>query len=525
MSKNDNYDAFSVPDELAVPESQDTRLGKLNFKDGAPSKETIDIVLDNLDFTRALQAYMDGHQGASMAAILKGIKEAGAKDNEIILYSEMMDSKPIFLTPNADTIYYFGAVDLSNGPLVFESPPDALGVIDDMWFNHVTDFGRPGPERGTGGKFLLVPPNYTGSLPDGGLAVAHSQTRKVLILGRSFLVNNEAKPVVDTIKNTLKIYPYTEGGYGTSIKTILKGNVHPEKQKKVTPVKFIEGSGLYYNTVPPSDYTYFDLLNDHVQNEEEGAFSKEITGSLAAIGIAKGKPFKPDSRMKKILSDAAAVGNATGRSLNFGFRGELPEEDFAYYEGSSWYNWLFMGGFSFDTPPPEVENGVIKPHQEVGHRRLASRFGFFHWATGITPAMCMKLTDIGSQYLLSCLDSNKKEFDGSKSYVCKLPANIPQNNFWSMTLYDNQTRSMLRTDQRWPRAGSQSNPTPAAVENEDGTTDIYFGPEAPKGKESNWIQTVPGKGWFAILRLYSPLQPFFDKTWRPSEIEPVEFDK
>ena len=163
----------------------------------------------------------------------------------------------------------------------------------------------------------------------------------------------------------------------------------------------------------------------------------------------------------------------------------------------------------------------IKPYPPVGHRRLASRFGFFTWATGITPAMCMRLTGIGSQYLLICLDADKNLFDGGKSYKCTLPPNIPQANFWSVTVYDNQTRSMLRTPQRWPRAGSQSYPTPAAVPNADGSTDVYFSPEAPEGKESNWIQTLPGKGWFAILRLYSPLQPFFDKTWRPSEIEQV----
>jgi hypothetical protein len=140
-------------------------------------------------------------------------------------------------------------------------------------------------------------------------------------------------------------------------------------------------------------------------------------------------------------------------------------------------------------------------------------------ATGITPAMCMRLNDIGSQYLLTFLDADKAYFDGAKSYRCTLPAGIPENNFWSLTVYDNQTRSMLRTPQRFPRAGSQSYPTPAAVPNDDGSVNVFFGPEAPAGKESNWIQTVPGKGFFVILRLYSPLQPFFDKSWQAGEIE------
>jgi len=185
------------------------------------------------------------------------------------------------------------------------------------------------------------------------------------------------------------------------------------------------------------------------------------------------------------------------------------------------YNMLFLGGYSFDTPPPAVTSEGIKPYPPVGHRRLASRFSFFHWATGITPAMCMRLTGVGSQYLMSCLDADKNIFDGGKTYKCTLPPDIPHANFWSFTVYDNQTRSMLQTPQRWPRAGSQSYPTPAAVPNDDGSIDVYFGPEAPVGKESNWIQTLPDKGWFVILRLYSPLLPFFEKNWRAGEIELV----
>jgi hypothetical protein len=222
--------------------------------------------------------------------------------------------------------------------------------------------------------------------------------------------------------------------------------------------------------------------------------------------------------MKKILTEAAAVANATGRVLNFRPRG-TGEQDWFYYDGSAWYNPLFMGGYTFETPPPAVTKEGIKPHPPTGHKHLDARFGFFYMATGITPAMCMLLTGIGSQYLLCCLDSEKNYLDGAKNYKVTLPPNIPENNFWSLTVYDNQTRSMLQTPQRFPRAGSQSYPTPAAVPNTDGSFDIYFGPETPEGTESNWIQTVPGKGWFTILRLYSPLESFFDKSWKIGEIE------
>jgi len=147
----------------------------------------------------------------------------------------------------------------------------------------------------------------------------------------------------------------------------------------------------------------------------------------------------------------------------------------------------------------------------------------FFYATGITPAMCMRLTEIGSQYLAAFVDSQGEYFDGSKTYKVTLPPNIPAEKFWSLTIYDNQSRSMLDTLQRYPRAGSQSYPTPAAVANPDGSTNVYFGPTKPAGiSGGNWIQTDPKKGWNTLLRFYSPLEPFFAKTWRPSEIELVK---
>jgi len=506
-----------IPPGIAVPNELNTRLGKLTFIDGAPSDDTVEKIYDNLDFTRALDAYMNAYQLVSLYAVHKGLLEAGVKDNSgVLLFSGLMDSQSLFLTANADTVYYIFAINLKDGPIVIETPPDALGLFDDFWFQHVIDFGRPGPDRGQGGKFLLLPPAYDGPLPDSGFHVGQSSTYMVMGLGRSFLKDNDPKPTVNTIKNNLKIYPYTPGGFGTSIATLLEGNVKPEKAAPITPATFTEGTGLAINTLPPSDYTYYEMVNKIVQEEPGGTLSAEIMGSLAAIGIIKGQPFNPDERMKKILTDAAAVACATGRALNFRFR---KQDGWAFYPGSAWYNMLFEGGSGFETPPPAVTKDGIKPYPPTGYRRLNARFGFFSFATGITPAMCMRLTNIGSQYLLAALDSNKNYLDGGKNYKCTLPPNIPENNFWSITVYDNQTRSMLRTPQRFPRAGSQTYPTPAAVPNADGSVDIYFGPKAPEGKESNWIQTVSGKGWFTILRLYSPLKPFFDKSWKIGEIE------
>ena len=184
---------------------------------------------------------------------------------------------------------------------------------------------------------------------------------------------------------------------------------------------------------------------------------------------------------------------------------------------------LFETGYEFETPIPLITSEGAKPFPPAGYRTLSGRTAFFYPATGITPAMAMRVTGIGSQYLFASVDADKNYFDGAKTYKVTLPKGIPAEKFWSLTLYDNQTRSMLDTPQRYPRAGSQSFPSPAAEPNADGLTTVYFAPTQPAGvPRGNWIQTTPGRGWFTLLRLYSPLEPFFTKEWRPSEIELVK---
>ena len=514
--------APAVPAFLVTPDKVETRIGTLEYKDGAPSVATADKVRDTLDFTRALNAYNNSFRGASAYAIRKGFHSIGAADNSIVIFSELMDANSLFLTANADTVYYLGVLDLSKGPIVLEQPPQGLGTINDMWFSWIIDVGFPGPDRGEGGKYLLVPPGYDGPLPEGGFYVARSRTNHVLYAARAFLVENDPKPTVENIKKHLKVYPYTPGGFGTSIATALEGKVRLAKDPPVPPTKFIEASGKAFNTVPPGDYGFFEMINENVQLEPATSYDVELAGQLAAIGIVKGKPFRPDARMKKILGDAAAVGNAAGRVLNW--RYAVIHPDWAYYPGSKWGSMLWEGGAFFETPPPEfTREGMFKPLPPTGARTLDSRTAFYYGYTLDSPGMIMRIPGVGSQYLMGFLDADGNPFDGGKTYKVTLPKGIPARAFWSFTLYDNQTRSMLQTPQRFPRAGSQSYPSPAAEAGADGSTTVFFGPKQPAGvKRGNWIQTMPGKGWFTILRLYSPLEPFFDKSWRPGEFVRVD---
>ncbi len=513
---------IAIPASILTPDVVETGIGKLTFKDGAPTPETAKTVQEILTFTNGLNVYNNSFRGASAFAIQKGFQSIGAQDNTVVIFPELMDSSSLFLTANADTVYYLSVVDLTKGPMVIEQPPKSVGTINDMWFSWVIDIGFPGPDRGEGGKYLIVPPGYDGVLPDSGYFVARSKTNRVIFACRAYLENSDPKVPVEMIKKTMKVYPYTPGGYGTSIATALNGGVRLEVNPPVPETKFVEASGKAFNTIPPSDYTFFEMINENVQQQPATSYDIELAGQLAAIGIVKGKPFKPDADTKRVLTDAAKFGDATGRVLNWRYNAMHP--DWAYYEKSMWGNMLWEGGANFETPPPMItKEGLFKPFPPTGARTLDSRTAFYFGYTMDSPGMIMRIPKVGSQYLMGFLDSEGNAYDGAKTYKVTLPKNIPAAAFWSFTVYDNQSRSMLATPQKYPRAGSQAFPSPAAVAAADGSTTIYFSPEQPKGVErGNWIQTMPNKGWFTILRLYSPLVPFFTKTWRPGEIELVK---
>jgi hypothetical protein len=373
------------------------------------------------------------------------------------------------------------------------------------WAGNETHFPREvaeAPDRGEGGRYLLVPPGYNGPLPDSGFHVARSKTTRALYASRAYLTDNDLKPAVELIKKTFKIYPYTPGGFGTSIATALEGKVRLAADPPIPATKFVEASGKSFNTIPPNDFSFFEMINANIQQEPADSYHPELAGQLAAIGIVKGKPFNPDARMRKILTDAAAVGNAAGRALNW-----RPSESlgWSYYPGSAWANMLWQGGANFETPPPMLTKEGFKPLPPTGARTLDSRTAFYYGYTLDSPAMIMRLPGVGSQYLMGFLDGGKKNLDGGKTYKVTLPKGIPAEKFWSFTVYDNQTRSMLQTPQRYPRAGSQSYPSPAAEPNADGSTTVYFGPKQPEGvKRGNWVQDHARQG---LVDDPTPLQP------------------
>ena len=439
-------------------------------------------------------------RGVSIFAARNGIRDAGVKDNEgILIFSGLMDAQSLFLTANADTVYFIGNIDLSKGPMVVETPPDTLGLFDDLWFRWVIDFGAPGPDRGQGGKYLLLPPGYDGPLPEGGYFIGRPSTTSVALLGRAFLVDNDPKPAVETIKNTLKIYPYVPGSYGTSIGAFLTGKAPLAPLSKPGTLTFVEGTGLSMNTIPPNDFSYYEMLDALVQEQPAEALEPEIGGQFAAIGIVKGKQFAPDARMRKILTDAIAIANGAGRTVAFTPR---ESEGFGYYSPTSkWLNPLFVGGYDFMRPPPEITKEGVKPYPYTGAHTLDARAAFFYVATGVTPAMVMRLPDVGSQYLFGIVDADGEPFDGGKTYKVTLPPNIPAAKFWSFTAL-RQPDPLDAANRPAFSAGRQPelSRAPRRKPNADGSTTVYFGPKKPDGvKDGNFILTLPGKGWFVIL--------------------------
>jgi hypothetical protein len=468
-----------IPRSITTPDKVETRIGTLKFFDGFPDKATAQKVYDNFDFQRGVQAYLTALPAVSIEGFRKSYSEIGPVNQTALVSEQLLDSKSLFLTANTTTPYTVLYLDTKDGPLVLEIPPEVLGPMDDAWFRWVSDVGITGPDKGKGGKYLLLPPRYTGEVPE-GYFVTRSRTFGNLLFFRTFLKDGDPKPGVDNVRKNLRIYPLS-------------------KAANPPQMNFVNITGKAFNTIGPGDYSAFEALNRVIQDEPSDALDPDTLGVFASIGIEKGKTFTPDARLKKLLIDAAAVGDATNRTMLY--QNRIKEAYF--FPNSAWMTVFIGGSYEFE------QNGV---------RNLDAKAMFFFYATGITPAMTEKMVGRGSQYAGAFVDAKGNPLDGSKTYKLHMPPNIPAKDFWSFTAYDNQTRSMLQTDQQFPAVGSLSK---GLLVNSDGSVDVYFGPKAPVGKENNWVQTVPGKGWNTLLRLYGPLEPWFNKTWRPGEFEPM----
>jgi hypothetical protein len=455
-------------------------LDEYEFVGGYPTEATIQKVYDQLDIQRATQVYIDFMPLASQNSIFESsIEDYGLiNPGDVGIYTEPGEGKSdaIGLTYNTESIYATIYTDLkADGPTVIESPPNVLGMVDDGWMRFITDIGNAGPDKGKGGKYLLLPPGYDGDVPE-GYFVFECPTYRNWIMVRGFVQNTgTGNDAINYYKENFKVYPLLAG---------------PRADTKYISISFLAG-----NTTHPRDISYFNLINKIVQYEPSSAFSPYELGLLKAIGIEKGKEFNPDERMKKLLAEGVKIGDAIAKANAYAHRDKR-----ARIYPDRKYETIFIGG--------------SHKFQDGDAMLLDARTLFHYEAIVITPAMAVKMVGIGSQYLGTYRDADDNFLMGDYNYKMHLPAGIPAKDFWSVTVYHPDTRSLLQNGQDKPSVSTYDDP----IFNEDGSIDLYFGPEAPAGFEKNWVKTIPGEGWFTYIRLYGPLESYFDQTWKPDDV-------
>ena len=470
LSKRGLADAIAT---ISSPDVVESPFGELRFFDGVPLPDSVAAIYDGLDLMRGIEVFLNCMPGASLVAMRRGFRSVGVESGRTIGYTDPRgNSGGIFLTPNTETTYGSTFIDLHAwGPTVIEAPPMALCVVDDFWFRYVADMGIAGPDKGQGGKYLFLPPGYDGGEPEGYYTYRPPTFTNWVVL--------RALGGVSDMKKT-RIYPLAES----------------DAQQENT---WINLADLVLNTVHANDFSFYEEVNELVQEEPAEALDAERAGQLAAIGIEHGKPFAPDDRMREILEKAARIGAGTSRAIAY-----APRDPEASLYGS-WKNVFVGGSYEF------LRDGV---------RLLDARAQFHYIATVITPAMAHAQVGAGSAYAYTVYDKNGDVLDGGKTYRLHVEPDVPAKNFWAVDVYDTQTRSLIQVPSTiWPALASSSGTLEA---NEDGSFDLFFGPEAPDGREPNWVETIPGKSWFQLFRLYGPLEPWFDQTWKLNEFEPVD---
>lgn len=453
------------------------------FINGYPTSETIQRAYDDADLNRAIQAYKFFYPTVSGEGLIRGNAELKVLPNTV---SGTLDTKPqqIGYTLNSDTPYGPILLDLSSGPFVIDLPAGPLIVVAmDVNQRWVADMGIPGPDAGKGGKHIILPPGYAEKIP-AGYHVWKASSNNLTVGIRSLPVGGDVAAAMERIK-TIKFYPLNSPASASSI-------------------QWLDLTGKPQNTTPldwETNFKYWKVLHDVIEREPAFEGYHAYYGELAALGIAKGKPFNPDARMKGILEKAAKLANGQMRVQSFADR----RTDRVVWSDRQW-EWVGL----------RPENGDFDTPTYID---LDAREVWFYQAIGASPAMFRRQAGGGSVYWLGLRDNTGTYVDGAKTYKLTIPQPVPGKLFWSVTVYDSETRSQVNTDQGYAALRSMFE---LKDFEKDSSIDLYFGPTAPAGKEKQWIKTIPGKGWFVYIRIYGPEQAAFDGSWKPGDFEEVK---
>jgi hypothetical protein len=474
-----------------------SELANTPFVENAATDASAKKLTEELYFQRATQVYLWALPVMNTVAMRDGsAKVFGSGYNVMQIWKQRLDAKTLVTTPNSDVIYAMAFLDLKkDGPMVIEVPPGLQGILDDFWQRPLTgprtksplglpspdgkrwygDVGLVGPDQGKGGKFIILPPGYKGKEPKGGF-VFRSRTYEVFVFWRAFFQNPKdlSKPVA--LMEKTKIYPLG-------------------KKAGAKPMKFPDASGVPADLLFPRDASYFDMLSKFIDHEYVDPCDMDMRGMLASIGIIKGKPFQPTARQRELLNDAAMTAFKIGKAMT--------THAVANWEGGRvWPDRQYINPFIGGSPFFHADT----------YTYLDNRTLYFLNAYSASPAMAMSFVGKGAKYPTTFRDSDGNILSGGKTYKLHLPKGIPVKLFWSVTVYDTDNASEL-VNGSYPSINAMDKPKA----NADGSIDIYFGPEKPKGAD-NWLKTVRGKAWFILLRLYGPEKPYFDNSWKPDDI-------
>ena len=473
------------------------KIAALPFVENRATAETAQTLRDEMLYHRATQTYLWAMPLINTLGMKAGSEKTfGEGYNVLPVWKKRLDAKTLVTTPNSDVIYAMGYVDLGkDGPLVFDAPPMLQGILLDFWQRPIPvdggkfagDVGFFGPDQGKGGKFLLLPPGYKGEVP-GEATLCTARARTTYSSSCAFYADaSNLKPPVELLEKT-KIYP-------------LKGDAKP--------MKFPDASGVPANMLPSSDATAFDQLKKLLDAEGPHLADPDWMGMLAGLGIVKGEPFQPDARTRGILDRAAKSAYKMSRVI--GFEEKVSGRAFSMYPERRWVNPM---ADATPTKPSGDLDLSWRRSDRGGALDLDARTWMFTNYYSISPGMLSQIPGKGAFYVIAFTDSDGTRLTGGTNYKLNLPKDVPAANFWSVTLYEAENGSGLANGQPFPSLGSRDKPD----QNADGSTDLYLGPKAPEGKEKNWLATVPGKGYFAVLRLYGPTEPALTKTWKPGDV-------
>lgn len=474
--------AFSLTLDSAwaeISQTLNTRFGPLRLEGDLPALSSVPDLFDELDFQQATQVYLWALPLVSFAQWRHEQREVfGAGNGDLVVYTSYEDKLGI-LTANATTPYVIGFVDLNeSGPLVMEIPAGATaGGISDFWQRSLVDTGQSGPDQGKGGKYLVLPPGQ--KRPEGigkDYYTVESGTMNVM-LGTRLLETDPEKN--QALLRAIKVYPYA-------------------KRETPPPTRLLSPEGRKWSGTQPRGFEYWQRLHDILQNEPVAERDRFYMAMLASLGIEKGKPLVLAELQKRTLVEGAMIGELIAKANTFAKR--FPRIE--HWPDRKWERVL----------------NIEDPSQRLPfYDQLWERTAWFYEAVGNSKGMVTKTPGSGQAYLGAYVDKSGAWLDGSRNYKLHVPANAPEKQFWSVTLYDTGTRCFIDNAQRRADLSSRME----LERNADGSVDLHFGPRAPTGREKNWIQTVPGKHWFAYFRLYAPTAAYFDKSWKLDDIEPV----